>query len=71
MNYDDIMKELEKYQSSHPTFVQLWTKYINDKKKSYEKSINTCFNLFDHLKDINDKDIHTVLFLYYLQLSLK
>ena len=33
MNYIDTISELNKYQSTHPVFVQLWTKYIDGKKK--------------------------------------
>jgi len=71
MNYIDTISELNKYQSTHPVFVQLWTKYIDGKKKTYEKSLKTCSNLFPKLKDINDTDIKTVLIFYYLQLLLK
>jgi len=71
MNYIDTLSELDKYKSTHPIFVELWTKYINGKKNTYEKSLKTCSTLFPKLKDINDKDIETVLVFYYLQLLLK
>ena len=65
------MNELKKYQTSHPTFVHLWTMYIDRKKASYEKTLETCSNLVPKLENMNDKDIRAVLFLFYLQLLLK
>ena len=53
----NVMNELEKYQTSHPTFVHLWTMYIDRKKTSYEKTLETCSNLFPKLENMNDKDM--------------
>jgi len=70
MNYIDIMKELEHKKDTHKNFSTFWKYYINLKKKSFEKSIETCHLSLINLGE-NDVNLNTLFFLYLYQRAIQ
>jgi hypothetical protein len=63
-----IKERLNKLKESHPNIIELWTNYINIKKKSLEDGIIECEKALELIEKKENPDVSkkTIAFLYML-----
>jgi hypothetical protein len=60
-----IILRLNEKQETHPTFANLWLKYLDNKLFSFEKSLNDCERLLDNTME-EDPDIISIAATYII-----
>jgi len=70
MNYNNIIKDLEKYKVSHPNLSSFWRFYIDLKKESFEKTLNECSETIKNFETMNDVNLINLWIVYLFQRSI-
>ena len=63
---NNILNELNNFESTHPNIVSLWKEYIKIKRINFMKAIIDCESMIEKLSENRDVSQDTILLLYAL-----